>query len=51
LVCRMVREVMRIVVVGGEEEEEEEGGEWWKGLWCDCEVDEDKKGLGVSIEW
>ena len=47
----MVREVIRIVVVGGEEEEEEEGGEWQKGLQCDCEVDKDKKGLGVSIEW
>ena len=47
----MVREVIRIVVVGGEEEEEEEGGEWYKGLWCDYKVDEDKKGLGMSIEW
>ena len=40
-----------MVVVGGEEEEEEEGGEQWKGLWCDYEVDENRKGLGLIIEW
>ena len=39
-----------MVVIEGEEEEEEEGGEQWKGLQCDCEVDENRKGLGLSIE-